>query len=80
MKATPQKRRGRPPMGSADVKSESILLRMAAAEKTGFRAAADLSGLELSVWIRERLRAVARKELESAGQAVPFIRPAHSVR
>jgi hypothetical protein len=76
MKTTTKKRRGRPPKGSAEVKSESILLRLAVAEKSGFRAASDVAGLELSVWIRERLRLAARKELESAGQPVPFIQRA----
>jgi hypothetical protein len=48
-------------------------MRLQAAEKEGFRAAAELAGLDLSAWIRERLRQVARKELESAGRAVPFL-------
>ena len=49
-------------------------MRVDEAEKEGFRAAAELSGLDMSAWIRERLRQAAWKELERAGQPVPFIR------
>jgi hypothetical protein len=41
--------------------------------KEGIRTAAELSGLDLSAWIRERLRPVAWKELEKAGRPVPFL-------
>lgn len=66
--------RGRPPKGSADVKSESILLRLDAREKQGFADAANLAGAPLSVWIRERLRKAATKELGESGQSVPFLK------
>jgi hypothetical protein len=72
MSTTSQKRRGRPPKGSGAVKGFRLEIRLDEAEKDGFRAAAELSGLELSGWIRERLRSVAWKELERAGQPVPF--------
>ena len=72
---TQQRGRGRPPKSSADVKSQAILLRLGEAEKDGFRAASDLAGLDLSAWIRERLRAAARKELAGAGRDVPFLFP-----
>jgi hypothetical protein len=48
-------------------------MRISPAEKEGFKAAADLAGLDLSAWIRERLRRVAWEELERAGQTVPFL-------
>jgi hypothetical protein len=67
------KRRGRPKKSSEAVKSESILLRMAKLEKQGFTDAARLAGLDLSAWIRERLRIMARQELEKAGQSVAFL-------
>lgn len=71
---TPRKtRRGRPPKGSGKIKSIRLDMRLHEAEKEGFRLAAELSGLELSAWIRERLRKVARDELERAGQPVPFL-------
>jgi hypothetical protein len=43
-------------------------------ERKAFNDAAKLSGLALSAWVRERLRIVARRELEKAGEPVPFIR------
>lgn len=67
------KRRGRPPKGSGQAKTIRLDMRLNEAEKEGFRAAAELSGLELSAWIRERLRAVAWKELAKAGRPVPFL-------
>lgn len=73
MKKTRKKRRGRPPKGSDKIKGIRLDMRLQEAEKEGFRAAAELSGLDLSAWIRERLRRVARQELEEAGQPVPFV-------
>ncbi len=71
---TPRKTgRGRPRKGSGAAKSLSVLLRMDPGEKKGFSDAADLAGVPLSVWIRERLRLVAAKELESAGRPVAFL-------
>ena len=65
--------RGRPRKGSAQTKSESGLLRMEKCEKQGFTAAAELAGAPLAVWMRERLRANAKKELEAAGREVAFL-------
>jgi hypothetical protein len=48
-------------------------MRLEQAEKEAFQSAAQLAGLELSGWIRERLRTLARKELENAGRKVPFL-------
>jgi hypothetical protein len=42
-------------------------------EKEAFRAAAELAGLDLSAWIRERLRRIARRELQEAGHSVVFL-------
>lgn len=70
---TQQKRRGRPPKSSGETKSEGILLRLDAQEKQGFRSAAELAGIPVAVWMRERLRTVARKELVEAGMAIPFL-------
>lgn len=74
MKTPSEKRRGRPPKGSGATKGTRLDMRVDDAEKEGFRAAAELSGLDMSAWIRERLRQAAWKELEKAGQAVPFIK------
>jgi hypothetical protein len=73
MKTTTTKRRGRPPKGSQKVKGLRLDMRVDAAEKEAFRAAAELCGLDLSAWIRERLRRASRNELQAAGQPVPFL-------
>lgn len=70
---TKDKRRGRPKKSSEAAKSATVLLRMEQREKQGFTDAADLAGVPLSVWIRERLRVVARYELEKAAQPVAFL-------
>jgi hypothetical protein len=56
------------------MKTELIKVRVTPAEKEGFQEAADLAGIALSAWIRERLRAAAIRELEAAGRPVPFVR------
>jgi hypothetical protein len=70
---TKKARRGRPPKGSGAAKSESLLLRLSPTEKQGFADAAELAGVPLTVWIRERLRQVAAKELQSAAKPVAFL-------
>lgn len=66
-------RRGRPPKAAHSVKAEYLDIRIGGSEKQAFRDAADLAGLDLSAWVRERLRASARKELEGAGRPVAFL-------
>ena len=73
MKTAKKKGPGRPRKGSEQSKSEGVLVRMAPSEKRGFTDAAHLAGAPLCVWIRERLRAIAAKELHSAGREVPFL-------
>lgn len=55
------------------MKTEIIKVRLSPKEKEGFQIAADLSGLALSAWIRERLRRAAIRELEEASRPIPFI-------
>lgn len=54
-------------------KSEKILLLMEPSEKQAFQEAAQMSGLTLSAWIRERLRRAARMELEDVGKQAAFL-------
>jgi hypothetical protein len=54
-------------------KSELIQIRLGPEEKQAFQDAADLAGVALSAWIRERLRKAARKELEEAGHQIAFL-------
>ena len=55
------------------VKEEYLELRLYAVEKQAFKDAADLRGMALSVWVRERLRLAAQKELQEANRPVAFI-------
>lgn len=69
------KRRGRPPKGAGKTKATFLQVRLDEAEKRAFNEAAELSGLALSAWVRERLRLLARKELEKVGRPVAFFNP-----
>jgi len=71
-------RRGRPPKADDRVKAEYLDIRLLVAEKQAFRDAADIAGLDLSAWVRERLRVSARKELEAAHRPVAFLTKAES--
>jgi hypothetical protein len=75
-----EQRRGRPKKDPARAKGEYLDIRLEAAEKQAFRDAAELAGLDLSAWVRERLRLSARRELEAVGRTVAFLqkRPATS--
>jgi hypothetical protein len=73
MKKTPEKRRGRPPKRSDQLKAGYLDVRLEETEKEAFRDAAELAGLPLSAWVRERLRRIAIRELEDAGRAVAFL-------
>jgi hypothetical protein len=42
-------------------------------EKRAFREAAELAGIPLSAWIRERLRRASARELADVGRQVPFL-------
>jgi len=42
-------------------------------EKQAFLLAASIAGIPLSIWIRERLRRTATRELEEAGRQIPFL-------
>jgi uncharacterized protein (DUF1778 family) len=70
------KKRGRP-SGSitGEAKGELMQIRVSAAEKETFAAAAALDGKDLSEWVRDRLRRLSRQELEHAGRAVAFLSP-----
>ena len=64
---------GRPKKKPEAVKTGWLEVRCEEAEKEAFRTAAEAAGLPLSGWIRERLRKVARKELEDMGMPVAFL-------
>lgn len=55
------------------MKTMTLQIRLQPAEKEAFEKAAELSGIALSAWVRERLRAAAIRELEGAGQTAAFV-------
>jgi hypothetical protein len=69
-----KKKRGRPPKDADKLRSETLLVRLDTSEKDAFRDAADLAGVPLSTWVRERLRQIAVKELENASRPIPFLK------
>lgn len=62
-----------PQYTTAMTKAQVLQIRLDEREKHGFQAAADIAGIPLSSWVRERLRLAAIRDLESAGQRIPFI-------
>jgi hypothetical protein len=60
-------------MATLGRKSELLEIRLQADEKEAFKIAADLAGIPVSAWVRERLRRAAIIELEQVGQQIPFI-------
>jgi uncharacterized protein (DUF1778 family) len=56
-------RMGRPPKSPEERLTERLEVRAAADEKSAFERSATLAGLKLSDWIRDRLKAAARREL-----------------
>jgi hypothetical protein len=54
-------------------KPEIVQIRVSEPEKQAFQLSADLAGISLSSWVRERLRLAAIRELESAGKKIPFV-------
>lgn len=70
MKKTP----GRPQKTSEKTKGELLQVRLETSEKQVFAQAAGLSGLELSAWVRERLRRAAIKELGENGILAEFLK------
>ena len=50
-------------------------VRVSAVEKKAFAEVAALTGEQLSVWVRQTLRRVAREEMASRGRPDPFVTP-----
>ena len=51
-----------------------LIVRVERTEKDAFRQAATLAGIPLSVWVRERLRRAAVRELEEAALPIAFLK------
>ena len=56
-------------------RSNTIQIRLTDEEKKGFDEAADIAGIPLSSWVREKLRMAATQELNRVGQRAPFLKP-----
>ena len=54
-------------------KRENLQIRLTTNEKRGIEEAAELAGIPVSAWVRERLRQAAIRDLEGAGRRVPFV-------
>jgi len=67
-------RRGRPNKKTKDKKLECLIFRLEHGEKQAFKDAANISGVPLSVWVRERLRQAAIKDLDAVGHPISFFK------
>jgi len=66
-------KRGRPAKPAEGRKGEYLDVRLTNSEKEAFCKAADLAGIPLSIWARERLRRMAARELQDANLSIPFL-------
>lgn len=56
-------------------KDEQIIIRVSAEEKQGLERAAEIAGIGLSAWARQKLRSGAIKELQEVGEKINFLKP-----
>jgi uncharacterized protein (DUF1778 family) len=54
-------------------KTELIKVRLEPNEKRAFEEAAEIAGISLSAWMRERLRRAVIRELEDASRPIYFL-------
>jgi hypothetical protein len=59
---------------------QTLKIRMDAAEKQAFRDAAEVAGIPVSAWMRERLRRAAIRDLEEAARPIAFLVPIEVTR
>ncbi len=57
----------------SDNKDTQILIKLSEAERDGFKRAAEIAGIGLSAWARQRLRSAAIKEMQDVGEQIPFL-------
>jgi hypothetical protein len=63
---------GRPKKPVEKRKGRYLQVRVTDPEKAAFDRASDIAGMDLSVWVRDRLRIVARGEIEKTGEKPAF--------
>lgn len=56
-----------------ELRDVRIIVRLLNSEREAFREAADLAGIPLSAWVRNRLRQSAIKELEALARPIAFL-------
>lgn len=54
-------------------RENQILVRLSKTERQGIEAAARLSGITMSAWARQKLRAASVRELREADLPIPFL-------
>jgi hypothetical protein len=57
---------------SAERKNVPLNIRVTDPEKAAFQRAAEIAGVGVSTWMRERLRIAAMRELDNIGEVAPF--------
>jgi hypothetical protein len=72
MKKKAANRMGRPKKPVEKRKGRYLQVRVTDPEKAAFDRASDIAGMDLSVWVRDRLRIVARGEIEKTGEKPAF--------
>jgi len=55
------------------MKNTQILIKLSDTEKEGFKKAAEIAGIGLSAWARQKLRSAAIKDLQEVGEKIPFL-------
>jgi len=66
---------GRPKKKAENRQTAVIPIRLTESEKASFQICADIAGVSVSSWLRERLRLAAICDLERAGRPIPFLEP-----
>lgn len=56
-------------------KDTQILIKLSESERDGFKRAAEIAGVGLSAWARQKLRSAAIKDLQEIGEKIPFLEP-----
>lgn len=56
-----------------ELRDVRLIVRLLGSEREAFQDAADLAGIPLSAWVRNRLRQAAIKELEAQALPIAFL-------
>ena len=52
-----------------------LLIRLTESEKESFERAAEIAGIGITAWVRERLRSAAILDLQNVGEKIAFLKP-----